>query len=121
MARYVQQIVRTGHVTQVGIGADFLSDRYNQALGIEGAALYNVRAGGPAERSGLSGARRTRSGRVALGDVVVAVNGRKVKGAEDVLYAFENQDPGSSVTLRIARDGKERDVIVRLAQTSPDN
>ncbi len=121
VARYVQQIVRTGHVTQVGIGADFLSDRYNQALGIEGAALYNVRAGGPAERSGLSGARRTRSGRVALGDVVVAVNGRKVKGAEDVLYAFENQDPGSSVTLRIARDGKERDVIVRLAQTSPDN
>jgi S1-C subfamily serine protease len=119
VARYVSQIIRTGHVTQVGIGADFLSERYNAYLGVEGAALYNVRPGGPAARAGLEGARRTRSGRVQLGDVVVAVDGKKVKSADDVFYAFESQDPGSTVTLRVSRGGSVRDVLVRLAATAP--
>lgn len=117
VSRLVPQIIKNGRAVQPGIGIEALQDRYNQAVGIEGVAVRNVRPGSAAARAGLVGLRRTRSGRLTLGDVIVGVNGKTIRGSDDLLYAFEQSGVGASVVLRVERDGKGRDVSIQLADT----
>ncbi len=56
----------------------------------------------------------TRTGRVILGDRIVAVNGKPVRSEDDLLDAFEAAGVGATVTLRVVRDGRGRDVRVPL-------
>ena len=58
----------------------------------------------------------TRSRRPRLGDVIVAVEGKKVRGQEDLFEAFEAAGVGATVKLSVAngRTDKRRDVRVKL-------
>ena len=117
VTRLVPQLITRGRAIQAGIGATFIPDRFNAALGIEGVALADVAADGPAGRAGLQGAQLTRSRRVLLGDRVVAVDGRPVRSEDDVRDAFEAAGVGATVTLTIVRQGASRQVRVQLVQT----
>ncbi len=112
--RLVPQLIAHGHTVQPGIGVALVPDRYNAQLGIDGLAIAEVQPGGPAARAGLEGARVTRTGRVILGDRIVAVNGKPVRSEDDLLDAFEAAGVGATVTLRVVRDGRGRDVRVPL-------
>ncbi len=112
--RLVPQLIAHGHAVQPGIGVALVPDRYNAQLGIDGLAIAEVQPGGPAARAGLEGARVTRTGRVILGDRIVAVNGKPVRSEDDLLDAFEAAGVGATVTLRVVRDGRGRDVRVPL-------
>ena len=69
-----------------------------------GARVSEVSPGGPAAEAGI----RT-------GDVIVAINGTELKGAESTAQAvrlLHGVKPDSRVSLRVLRDGKARDVTV---------
>jgi serine protease Do len=59
------------------------------------------------------GARQIADG----GDVIVAIDGQKVRRPEElVVYLELNKKAGENVTLTIMRDGQQRDVQVTLGE-----
>ena len=62
------------------------------------------------------------SGNLRPGDVIVAVDGRPVRTAEELAPLIRGRRPGSRVRIRVRRDGKQRDVALRTIADprSPD-
>ena len=73
-----------------------------------GAVVLRVVAGSGAEAAGLRS-----------GDVILAVAGEAVQGPEEVGAAIRRYRPGDRITVRIERDGDERELTVRLG-TRPE-
>lgn len=73
-----------------------------------------VPGGGFRLRPGRDAVRFTRLGFQA-NDVVLAVNGRPVEDAADVMAVFRDMEPGERLAVRIRRDGREMTVTPDLA------
>lgn len=75
------------------------------ASGKDGARVQEVSPGGPAAEAGI---RR--------GDVIVAVNGKDLKGSDNTVRELTRRireaEPDSKMKLRILRDGKPQDIDV---------
>jgi len=118
VSRLVPQLIRYGRIKQPGIaGASLVSDAIARANGIEGVAIYQVDDGSPSAAAGLSGITVSRRGRPRLGDVIVAVEGKRVRNQQDLFDAFEAAGVGATVRLSVAGGGadKRRDVRVKLS------
>jgi C-terminal processing protease CtpA/Prc len=72
----------------------------DSANGKDGARVREVSPGGPAAEAG-----------VRAGDVIVAVNGKEVKGeaAREVVRLMRDVEPDGKVKLRVMRDGKPKE------------
>jgi 2-alkenal reductase len=94
-----------------------LADRLDVPVD-EGAVVANVVEGSPADRAGIKGGGKEilfQTTRVKLGgDVIVAVNGRKVSRGQDLSELISHLQPGDAITLEIIRDGKRSSVRVTL-------
>jgi S1-C subfamily serine protease len=128
--RSMEQLLATGKVAYAYVGittADLtpgLSRRFGYPVRY-GAVITSVRPGSPGERAGLRGgtAQRDFNGLAFTygGDVLVAIDGRPVRNANDVVRAVaERLQPGQISTFTIVRDGHRRRVPVVLA-TRPQN
>ena len=118
VARLVPQLVEKGRAVVPGIGIHLnpTLDRYARRAGVEGVVVYDVAPGSPAEKANLEGVRVIGPRRsVALGDVIVAVDGKPVRSQDDLADAFEAAGVGREVTLTVVRDRAKRDVKVTLA------
>ena len=115
--RLVPQLIATGRAVQPGIGVSILSDDLARRSEVEGVVIRSVQPRGPAARAGLEGLRRTQRG-WALGDLIVAVNGKPVKTIDEMAQVFEDTGVGAVVTLTVSRDGKERAVELELIDLS---
>jgi S1-C subfamily serine protease len=121
IARIVPQLIQNGRIRRAesGIAKVYQTDR-----GLLIAALV---PGGAAERAGLQGPRvREEQGRQgpfvfkrtvvdrSAADLIVAVDGRPIKTAEDFLNAVEAKQPGDEVVITVIRAGQPKDVPLRL-------
>ena len=59
-------------------------------------------------------------GKLELGDVIVAVDGRPVRTPEQLRAAIATRDPGDSVTLTVRRGGKTIDVTLTTIASPTD-
>ena len=114
--RLVPQLIRWGKPLQPGIGVVALPDQYAQQMGIQGVVVQEVTPGSPAARAGIRGLDVSRRRRLSLGDVIVFVDGQRVRTGDDLYYAFEAAGVGNEVTLTVVRDGSERTVKVPVIQ-----
>jgi predicted metalloprotease with PDZ domain len=94
-------------ITSYGPKRSFIGVQLDSSGSKDGARIDEVSPGGPAEKAGL---RR--------GDVIVAVNGKELKGSgsatpvRELTRRLREIEPESKVKLRILRDGKPQDVEV---------
>jgi S1-C subfamily serine protease len=108
--RIVPQLIAQGRTIQPGIGIRPFSTGK-----LEGVIVVEVIPGRPAARAGLRGISLDPRGRLErLGDVIVAVDGQPVRNVEDLLDAFETIGVGNEAVLTVERDGRRREVRVRL-------
>lgn len=49
-----------------------------------GILVLNAREGGPAWKSGIRGTSRDEYGRLVLGDIITAINGKNVRNSSDL-------------------------------------
>nr|WP_253945183.1 trypsin-like peptidase domain-containing protein [Nocardioides sp. zg-DK7169] len=93
------QILRTGKARYPVIGAKVQTGRREGS----GAEIDSVMAGSPAEDSGLE-----------AGDLVVEIDGERVTDGIALIVAIRTHQPGETVEFTVMRDGRERQVEVRL-------
>lgn len=107
----IDQLIEVGSVRYAWLGVSVIGPPIVDYLapGRQGAVLYGVIAGQPADRAGLQ-----------AGDVVVAVAGRNVRGSDELIRAIGALEPNAPAELRLVRDGRERTVPVTPAVRDDD-
>jgi putative serine protease PepD len=94
--RVAQQLISSGKVAHAYLGVQ-LSD------GNGGAQVGQVVSGAPAADAG-----------VRTGDVVTAIDGKTITGADALVTAVDGKKPGDTVTLKVRRGGSTSDIKVKL-------
>jgi S1-C subfamily serine protease len=81
-----------------------------------GALVQQVRKGSPADKAGLrAGSTQTSDGLTIGGDIIVGVDGKKIKKPDDVLSALSGKKPGDKVTIEYYRGRSKKSAEVTLA------
>jgi putative serine protease PepD len=96
--RVAQELISGGKVAHAYLGVQ-LSD----ATSGGGASIGQVAGGGPASDAGLKS-----------GDVVTAIDGRNIGGADALVNAIDAHKPGDQVTLTVRRGGDTSQIKVKL-------
>lgn len=114
IARVVPQLIKLGHVEQVGIGIDIdPSQRIERRLGIRGVIVIAVRPEGPAAAAGIKGLSRTLSG-IELGDVIVGIDGKPIENYDDLYNALDPRKPDETIKVTLVREDRKIEVSVKL-------
>jgi len=121
IARIVPQLIHEGRVRrpEAGIVRVYQTD--------QGLLIATLAPGGPAERAGLHGPKVVRQQKRqgpfvyeyqtvdrSAADLIVGVDGKPAKTADDFLDAIESKRPGEQVTISVIRGGQERQVPLVL-------
>ena len=95
-----EELMRTGKVThaEIGINARSVSDGTT-----DGAQVQNVQQGGAAAAAGI-----------IEGDVIVRVGDRTIAGADELVVAVRERNPGDTVDVQLIREGRPLTVSVVL-------
>lgn len=104
--RVVPELIRYGRVIRPGIGVQVAEDQLARRLGLTGVLVVDVTQGSAAARAGIRSTKRDSFGRVRLGDVIVAIDGKKIESTNDLFLVLEGYKVGDSVNLSLLRDGK---------------
>ena len=106
--RTVDDIIRTGNVNDGWLGVSLIDpDRAMlQALGLSGrrgTLATQVFRGSPADKGGIR-----------PGDFITHVDGREVRGTNQLTQMVGNARPGDRVAFTLVRDGQSRDFTVQI-------
>jgi 2-alkenal reductase len=110
VARIVPALIRTGRAPLPGIGIATLPDETARRAGVRGVVVHSVRPDGPAARAGLTGLDDLG----ALGDVIIAVNGRPTPSVAHLTQALDAVGIDGVARLTLRRGEAERNVDVKV-------
>jgi len=125
--RVVPQLIEKGRVTRpdLGIARVLQTDT--------GLLIAATTPGGPADRAGLQGFRvireQTRRGPYIMertkidqsqADLVIGINGQRVRTVDDMLSLVEQNQPGERVLVSVVRQGTQLDVEVVLGESESE-
>jgi len=121
--RIVPQLVKNGAVIRPSLAVTMrnVSDLGKQAeLPVsDGVLIWTVRAGGAGANAGLRGLSRTADGDVAIGDIIVAIDGQKTSTDDDVYRVLDKHQIGETVNVEVFRDGRRTTIPVKLTDAPP--
>ncbi len=111
--KVMNDILTKGKVVRgwLGVVIQNLTPEMAKALKLEtthGVIISQVQKGSPADKAGLK-----------EGDVVLRLNGREVTNTVEMSTRIASTSPGKVVVLTILRDGKVRDLKVKLGELNP--
>jgi serine protease Do len=114
LVRDILPQLRTGKITRgrIGIEVDEVRAGAVKALRLksrDGALVRSIFEDSAAERAGLE-----------PGDVIVAFNNKAVRRSEDLIGMVTATRPGSTVPMRVVRDGTERTVNITVDELDYD-
>jgi S1-C subfamily serine protease len=112
--RIVPELIRFGKVIRPGLGILPAEDQLAKELGLPGVLVVDVPPGSAAGKAGIQPTRRDASGRVRLGDVLTAIDAKKIASTTDLFLALEQYKVGDTVTVTLLREGRQQQVRVTL-------
>lgn len=106
----IEELKNNGEVTRgwLGVGIQDLTPKLREYYDVpegEGVLVIEVYSGDPAEKGGIES-----------GDVIIAVDGKRVTSARELSRAIGNSPVGKRTTITIFRNGKNRKMTVKLAK-----
>ncbi len=111
--RSMERLISGGKITRGYLGVIYLQDitpdlakQFNLA-DHNGALVGDVLPNTPAEKAGIKS-----------GDVIVGFNGKDVADAHGLQLAVSQSEPGTPATVKLIRDGKEKNVTRRPGPTA---
>jgi S1-C subfamily serine protease len=101
--------IESGLAEEMGLAADY------------GLLIVQAVSGGAADRAGLhGGTERAYLGNIPImigGDLIVAVDGKKIQSQQDLAQVMNNHRAGDAITVTIYRGKKKMDVSVTLGES----
>lgn len=110
----VPDIIKFGEVRRPILGVELVPEQYYDG---EGSMLRAVGEDTPAGLAGLRGVRRTNSGSVIAGDVIVQINEFKIDSNNDLILALEKFKVGDEINVQFKRDKELDSVSLNLASS----
>jgi S1-C subfamily serine protease len=121
--RVVPQLLQGGQVRRPKLGIstrDVEAIRNQIDLPVsDGVLILQVARGSGAANAGLRGLQQTENGDVEIGDIILGINGEKVRNQDELFRVTEKHQVGETVQVLILRDGQRMTVPVRLTE-APD-
>jgi len=111
--RVVPSLISRGRAPLPGIGITPVRPDLVEQAGIAGVVIAEVRRGTPAAQAGLK-PMNPRTGN--LGDVIVAVNGKRIEALSSFVAELGRIGVDGSAELTVVRDDKERHVRVKVIE-----
>ncbi len=111
----MDSIVQHGRVVRGYIGVTIqdvtptLAEQFKLPASMDGALVAEIAPKSPAEKAGLES-----------GDVIIEVNGKPIKDSRHLKLQVAQIAPGTTVPLKVMRDGKERSMEVVLKEFPKD-
>ena len=112
--RIVPELIRSGKIIRPGLGIQIADDQIAQRLGVKGILVVDVARGSAAAKAGIQPTRRDAEGRLRLGDIITALDGKKVESPNDLYLLLEKYKIGDAVNISILRNGKTVETKVAL-------
>lgn len=117
--RVIPQLLQYGEVRRPKLGANLLSV---ESLNEQGASLpvtsglliRNVTPGTTASNAGLRGLSQDAMGKVAIGDIILTLDGEKMKDLDDLYRFLDKKQIGDTIQAQVFRGGKNVTVPVKL-------
>jgi S1-C subfamily serine protease len=119
--RVADELIRNGKIVRPDCGV------FSALETDKGLLVLRLTPNGPAAKAGLKGPLEQDVQRGAItyhmtdrskADLIISIDGRKVKTLDDMLVYVETKKVGDTVTLRVIREGKEMDVPITLGGPS---
>ncbi len=106
----MEQIVASGSVTRgwIGVEAQELTPDFPGGADANGVLIAGVLRGGPADKAGFR-----------PGDVLVAIDGKRMKDPNAMLNTVAALVPGRTAAVRLRREEKDLDVNVEVGKRPP--
>jgi len=106
----VKSLIENGTVTRgwLGVAIQPVNEDIAESIGVdsrEGALISQVTEDSPADEAGLK-----------VGDLVVELNGKKVKDPRDLSRRVASLKPKEKAEIVVLRDGKEKTIKVAIGQ-----
>ncbi len=109
LAKWVaDQLMAKGRVVRgwLGVVIQEITPEIAETIGVkEGILVSQVAPGSPAEKAGLK-----------VGDIIVAIDGEKVREVRELQFRIMKTPPGTEVTLTILRGGKEQTIKAKVGE-----
>ena len=107
--------LRTGKITRgrIGVGIGSVPADAVDEFGLKdrnGAVVLNVAPGGPADHADIE-----------PGDVITAYNGKPVRNRDELVSMVTATRPGTTVPVRLMRDGQEKTLSVTVEELDLEN
>jgi serine protease Do len=109
LAKWVaDQIMAKGRVVRgwLGVVIQEITPEIAETIGVkEGILVSQIAPGSPAEKAGLK-----------VGDIIVAIDGEKVREVRELQFRVMKTPPGTEITLTILRGGKEQTIKAKVGE-----
>lgn len=107
----VNNIIKNGIIDHATLGIEYFtqlpskSEAFKSGLSYveSGVIILKVMEGSAAAEAGLRGLEKKEFGKAALGDVIIAVNDKPIKNADDMLTILDTYKPNDKIKLKVLR------------------
>jgi S1-C subfamily serine protease len=113
--RVVPQLIDFGKIIRPGIGIAIAGEDVSRRFGIDGVLILQVSPGSQAEQVHLKATYR-QGNRIVFGDVIVSVNGKKIRNEYDLYDVFDLYKAGDTVKVGVLRDKGIEELPIKLEQ-----
>ena len=112
--RIVPELIKYGKLIRPGLGVSLVPDAMAKRWGIKGLIIGPACSAPLPRATGLKGARETTGGRVELGDIITAVDGKQVGTLDELMDVMERHKVNDQVTVEFLRETRRERVSVTL-------
>ena len=116
--RVVPQLIRQGKYVSPSLGIEIdedINETITAQLGVKGVVILKVRQSSSAARAGLKGIIINRDRSVSPGDIITAVQGKKVETTAKLMARLDDFQIGQPIKISVLRNGREMEVTVYLS------
>ncbi len=112
--RVVPQLIAEGEIVHPGLGIEIHSDQMARQFQINGVVVSEVPEDSAGGQAGLEGMTAGDGGRWILGDVIVGLEGVRIRNTSDLYRELERHDVGDTIALDIVRESEQKQLRVTL-------
>ena len=112
--RLIPQIIKYGKAKKASLGLSLLDDYYAKRLGVPGVIVYEIAPNGPADKARIQPTSIDQYGRIRLGDVILEIESKPIRTADDILDILESHQEGDTMELTLLRQSKKVTVKLQL-------